>query len=106
MPKLERHDSLTGASFRKASRAATDQSGLPNGHAATNGHASTNGKAQDGHAAQDIEMGNPNAEVCTFGRRRPLLPHPNLKSPSAAVGHSSDVSDMSCTGAAKMKEPV
>ena len=63
MPKLERHDSLTGASFRKASRASTDQNGLPKGHSDTNGHASTNGKAQDGQAAHDIEMGNPSSEV-------------------------------------------
>ena len=64
-PLLPKSDSLTGASFRKASaRAAAEQGGLGTDHGSTNGHASTNGNAHDGDAAQDIEMGHNTSEVC------------------------------------------
>ena len=62
-PKIERSDSLTGASFRKASdRAAAQQNGHTNGH--TNGYANTNGRDQNRDAKQDVEMGHTTPEVC------------------------------------------
>ncbi|KAK9906410.1 hypothetical protein WJX75_001426 [Coccomyxa subellipsoidea] len=48
---VTRSDSLTGAGFRKAMRAASET----NGHAATNGHA--NGHANGSCDAHDVEMG-------------------------------------------------
>ena len=62
-PKIERSDSLTGASFRKASaHSAAQQNGHTNGH--TNGYANTNGRDQNGDATQDIEVGHTTPEVC------------------------------------------
>ena len=60
--KLERNDSLTGASFRKSARAAAEQDGLANGHAGTNGHAGSDTDV-NGTGAHDVEMGRTAAEV-------------------------------------------
>lgn len=68
--QLERCDSLTGASFHKASaRAAVQQNGATNGHAATNGatngtvNSATNGTVEHNG---DIEMGRANSQACLF----------------------------------------